>query len=136
MAPMIDIIFLLLIFFLVAAKWRPQEDFLAMQLPAAVVPGGRLGEPEPLSIRIFATQSGCDVQIGQSEAISVESGTVEANLAVVIAKIERCLRTEKRLSTDPVEIICEPQVKWDHLAKIYNALTGMGLTNVTFVMTQ
>jgi len=55
MAPMIDMVFLLLIFFLVAAKWRPQEDFLPFQLPLAHAQEQRIGKPEPLMIHISAT---------------------------------------------------------------------------------
>lgn len=50
MVPMIDMIFLLLIFFLVAAKFRPEEDFLPLQMPAAAGEQQRTGKPEPLVI--------------------------------------------------------------------------------------
>ena len=58
MAPMVDMVFLLLIFFLVAAKWRPEEDFLPFQLATAQAQDARLGRPEPLVIQIRATQTG------------------------------------------------------------------------------
>jgi biopolymer transport protein ExbD len=73
MAPMIDMIFLLLIFFLVAAKWRPQEDFLPLQLPAAQARPSALGKPEPLILHIFATKTGCKVQIGQLQTVGIEN---------------------------------------------------------------
>ena len=136
MAPMIDMIFLLLIFFLVAAKWRPQEDFLPFQLPAAQAQGHRLAKPEPLIIHIFATQSGCQVRIGRSHTVQIENKNIEANLVMLMEKMESCLLEQKRFATDPVEIICDPQVKWEHLAKIYNMFFGAGLTDITFQMTQ
>jgi biopolymer transport protein ExbD len=136
MAPMIDMIFLLLIFFLVAAKWRPQEDFLPFQLPVAQAQEQRIGKPEPLIIHISATQTGCQVQIGQSDAVQIENQTIEVNLAVLMEKMEKCLLAQKRFATDPIEIICEPEVKWEHLAKIYNMFFGAGLTDITFQMTE
>jgi len=35
-----------------------------------------------------------------------------------------------------VEIICQPKVKWEYLAKIYNTFYGAGLTDITFAMTE
>ena len=136
MAPMIDMVFLLLIFFLVAAKWRPQEDFLPFQLPLAQAQEQSIGKPEPLMIHIFATEAGCQVQIGQSDAVQIENQTIEVNLAVLMEKMKSSLLAQKRFATDPIEIICEPEVKWEHLAKIYNMFFGAGLTDITFQMTE
>ena len=136
MAPMIDMVFLLLIFFLVAAKWRPQEDFLPFQLPLAQAQEQSIGKPEPLMIHIFATESGCQVQIGQSGAVQIENQTIEVNLAVLMEKMKSSLLAQKRFATDPIEIICEPEVKWEHLAKIYNMFFGAGLTDITFQITE
>ena len=80
MAPMIDMVFLLLIFFLVAAKWRPKENFLPLQLPTAHAQDTTLGRPEPLIIHISAKQTGCQVQIGQLYTVQLEDNTIETNL--------------------------------------------------------
>ena len=48
----------------------------------------------------------------------------------------QCLLEQKRYATDPVEIICAAKVKWGDLAKINNVLYGMGLTDITFQMTE
>ena len=136
MAPMIDMVFLLLIFFLVAAKWRPQEDFLPFQLPVAQAQEQSIGKPEPLIIHIFATQAGCQIQIGQSGIMQIENQTIEANLAALMEKMRECLLAQKRFATDPIEIICAPEVKWEHLAKIYNTFFGAGLSDITFRMTE
>jgi biopolymer transport protein ExbD len=136
MAPMIDMIFLLLIFFLVAAKWRPEENFLPFQLSSAQAQGHRLGKPEPLIIRIWPTGTGCEVRIGQLSTVQIEDETAEANLSTLMEEIEKSLLAQKRYATDPVEIVCAPEVKWEHLAKIYNVFYGAGLTDITFRMTQ
>lgn len=136
MAPMIDVIFLLLIFFFVAAKWRPTEEFLPFQLSAAHGPGIRIGKPEPLIIQISATQTGCEVQIGQLRAVQIENESVEENLAALMEEMKSCLLAQKRFTTDPIEIFCTPDVKWDYLAKIYNLFYGAGLTDITFQMTE
>ncbi len=136
MAPMIDMIFLLLIFFLVAAKFRPQEDFLPFQLPAVHSQYHAVGKPEPLTMLISATNSGCLVQISRLHTVRIENENIETDLAVLMEKIEDCLLAQKRLAADPIEIICDADVKWQHLAKIYNLLYGAGLTDITFQTTE
>jgi biopolymer transport protein ExbD len=136
MAPMIDMIFLLLIFFLVAAKFRPQEDFLPFQLPTAHTQRQAIGKPEPLTIHISTTHSGCQVQISRLHTVQIENENIEADLVVLMEKIKECLLAQKRFADDPVEIVCDAEVKWQHLAKIYNLLYGAGLTDITFQMTE
>jgi len=136
MAPMIDMIFLLLIFFLVAAKWRPEENFLSFQLPAAQARNNSIGKPEPLVIYILATKTGCRVQIGRSDAVQIENQNIEANLVALMEDMKSTLLAQKRLAGDPIEIVCGESVKWEHLAKIYNVFFGAGLTDITFQMTE
>jgi len=136
MAPMIDLVFLLLIFFLVAAKYRPQEDFLAMQLPIAAAQARTIVRPEPLVIHIHTAQGGCRVQIAELQSVRIEDDTIEANLTSLLEKFTETLQAQKRTANDPVEIICAPQVKWGYLARIYNVLCGAGLTDITFTMTK
>lgn len=136
MAPMIDVVFLLLLFFLVAAKWRPAENFLPFQLPGGQSARQSVGKPEPLVIYIFATERGCQIQIGQLRSIQIEEENTEANLAALMEEMRLCLVTQKRVASDPIEIVCDPEVKWEHLAKIYNTFFGAGLTDITFAMTE
>lgn len=136
MAPMIDIIFLLLLFFLVAAKWRPQESFLPFHLPAADTQQREFGKPEPLVIRILTTQTGCNVQIGQSQIVQIANQTIEEDLAALTGKMRDCMLEQKRFVTDPVEIICQPSVKSRYWVKIYNVLAGLKLTDITISMTE
>ncbi len=136
MAPMIDIIFLLLIFFMICAKWRPEEQFLPLQLPTAGAAEIPLVRPEPLVIYITAQNYGCDVQIGQLTNIPIGQDRVEQDLAWLIEKLHDILTAQHRFASDPVEIICDPAVKWDYFAKIYNVLYGAGLSDITFCLTE
>jgi len=136
MAPMIDIIFLLLIFFLVAAKWRPEENFLPFQLPTATAAEQLVGRPEPLVVYIFATETGCSVQIARQHAVEIESASIDENLAALMEQMQSSLTSQKRYASDPVEIVCQGQVKWQYLAKIYNLFFGAGLTDITFELTE
>ena len=137
-APMIDMIFILLLFFIVAVRWKPQENFLPLQLPAANA--GTVAQtavkPEPLTIQITPTSAGCRVQIGASYAVNIPSQNPEQELASLMEQTKQCLLEQKRYASDPVEIICAGKVKWENLARIYNVLYGMGLTDITFQMTE
>ena len=136
MAPMIDMIFLLLIFFLVTAKWRPKENFLPLQLPTAGATEAHIGKAEPLIIYIFGADQGCLVQIGQLYSVKIKNEDIETALAGLMEKIKSTMAGQKRYVSDPIEIVCGPDVKWEHLAKIYNLFFGAGLTDITFRMTE
>lgn len=136
MAPMIDVIFLLLIFFLVAAKWRPEENFLPFKLPVAPAGVGRLGKPEPLVVQIFPMDAGCEVQIAGLHTVQIKNENLEAGLAALMEKLKDCMLSQKRYAGDPIEIVCEPMVKSDYWVKIYNLFFGAGLTDITFAMTR
>ena len=135
MTPMIDMIFLLLIFFFVASHWRPLENFLPLKIPSASA-SENFGRPEPLVIYIYAKENGCDVKIANSEKISIANESIEKDIAGLMNGIKTILTSQKRFANDPVEIICEPKVKWDYLAKIYSAFYGFGISDITFTMTE
>lgn len=136
MAPLIDVVFLLLLFFFVAAKWRPQEDFLPFRLPAAQAQSRPLAKPEPMLVNIAAQSAGCIVRIDAAEQLIIDDESLEADLTAMLETIRASMLTRKRLPADPVEIICEPDVKWQHLARVYNLLYGAGMTDITFWMTE
>ena len=136
MAPMIDMIFLLLLFFLVAARWRPEESFLPLRLPVARGERIEVGKVEPLMIRIHAVREGCEVEIGGCGRVRIEQADVEAELGMLLEQMRICMEAQKRFAGDPVEINCEGSVKWDAVAKIYNVFFGAGLSDITFRMTE
>ena len=134
MTPMIDVIFLLLTFFLLTANFRTPEDFLPIRLPdkqAPQIPS----IIEPLSIAIAATQIGFEVQIADFGAIAIENATLDRGLAAFANKLKSTIQSQKRRPHDPVEIDCGDEVTWDHLVKIYNILHAMGIDNITFNLT-
>lgn len=136
MAPMIDLVFLLLIFFLVAVKWRPREDFIPLRLASAQAQPIEIGKPEPLQIYISTNPDGCLVQIGRMQTAQISGQTIEQDLAELMEKIDVVLVSQKRNVSDPIEIICEPDVKSEYWIKICNVFYGMKLTDIIFPMTQ
>ena len=136
MAPMIDIIFLLLIFFIVAGNWRPQEDFLPFRLPQAGAGEPVAGRTESLVITISETQAGCQVGIGSFPVVRLDDRTFEADMVRLMKQLKQCMTRQKRFTDDPVELVFAAEVKWEHVTKIYNVLYGAGLTDITFRMTE
>ena len=109
---------------------------MPLRLPVTQAQDRRIGRPEPLIIHIFAAQTGCWVQIGQLHTVQIDNENIEEDLAVLMGKVRDCLLAQKRYANDPMEIVCGPGVKWEHLAKIYNMFYGAGLTDITFTMTE
>ncbi len=136
MAPLIDIVFLLLLFFFVAARWRPQEDFLPFKLPTTQAGAVSLAKPEPLLIKIAAAEAGCTVEVANRAQVTVSDKSLESDLAAMLDAMQAYMLATKRVPSDPVEISCEADVTWQHLARIYNCLYGAGMTDITFWMTE
>jgi len=135
MAPMIDVIFLLLIFFLVAGKWKPQQAQLPFELPAAGGATTQIGRAEPLVLRLTNQEGKCFVSFAGNEILLEENAPAQS-LALMLGKLQNTLQTQKRNTTDPVEILCGQEVEWDYFAKVYNVLYGAGITDITFTVTE
>ena len=54
LTPMIDVVFLLVIFFMVATKFREQERNIELELPTATAAGDSTPPPDPQVVAIFA----------------------------------------------------------------------------------
>jgi len=137
MTPMIDMIFLLLVFFLVTAKFRPQEDLLPMQLPApdtAVAAADIL--VDPLIISLSTKIDHLRIDIDNSKTFKIPDGDPDAALATFASEILSLYSAQNRVATDPVELDCDENLSWKHLVKVYNVLFGMGMTDITFPLTE
>lgn len=135
MTPMIDVIFLLLTFFVLTAKFRTPEQFLPIQLPTAEASVARFGPIEPLVISISGEEGNCVVQIGQLAALRIEGARYAEGLADFANKLTEVLSLQKRTAGDPIELRCDDYVRWDDLVKFYNVLQAAGISNITFQMT-
>ncbi|MFH1614033.1 MAG: biopolymer transporter ExbD [Planctomycetota bacterium] len=135
MTAMIDMIFLLLIFFLLTANFRLDEGFLPVELGEVQAAGQRFGRIEPLVISLSAVQDGCAVSIGTGSGVLIRHGAEQVELSSLAEALRGVMADQKRSPKDPVEIICDPQIRWDSLTKVYDLLFGMGISDITFHMT-
>jgi len=135
MTPMIDVIFLLLTFFLLTANFRNPEDFLPIRLPDKKAPQTP-SIIEPLSIALTGTQKGVKVQIAETKTVNIENTDLDQGLADFATTLKSTILSQQRRADDPVEIYCTDQVTWDHLVKIYSIINAMGIENITFNLNQ
>jgi len=129
MAPMIDVVFLLLIFFLLTANFRSKEGFLPAELPKQVTRAAQM-EQVPLELWLESQTDGrCEVQIGLDERfiISDFDETFTERLKKVLAAQGRSVR-------DPVKFMPSGATTWDHVVKAYDALWELELEQIVFVL--
>lgn len=132
MVPMIDVVFLLLVFFLVTANFRSREGFLPAELPRQLVHAQQT-ELEPLEIRL-ASQDGrqCLIEIGTQEPFLVANDS--EGFALFTQRLADILAVQGRRNDDPVKLIPTPETKWEHLVKAYDAIYQQNITNVIFTI--
>ena len=137
MTPMIDVIFLLLTFFILTARFRTPEEFLPIMLPTAT-DKTESGVIEPLTVRLISMENGFVAEIGTTESatdITVNDSMLEQDLVEFTRILAKVLGEQKRTASDPIELRCDETLKWDYLVKVYNILYAMGVSDITFSMT-
>lgn len=127
MTSMVDIIFLLLIFFLLTANFRPLEDYLPINTPAKSQKSN-FGKVEPLIISVKENQDRLIVSIDQKN-LEIKQGSRISELKIFINSI---LKNQERTNNDPVEIACSKNLSWQNLVNIYNCLFDIGITDISF----
>ena len=137
MTPMIDVIFLLLAFFVLTAKFRMPEQFLPVMLPTVSAQELKAGLTEPLEIYMSVADDevGCLVRFGSGnmfKSVTIEEKALDDGLVIFSNELISILNSQKRMESDPIEIQCANEVKWDYFVKISNVLYGMGANNITF----
>ncbi len=137
MTPMIDVIFLLLTFFVITARFRRPESFIPITLPPAdSVQSVRGRIVEPLILEITGRADGCSARVGAEEEIVLSEEAPETGLAAMAACLDRVCRLQGRTCEDPIELVCQDEVSWDFVVKVYDVLSAMGAANISFVMTE
>ncbi len=117
LAPMIDIVFLLLIFFILSGV-RAQEAELPMDLPGASASVERRHEPEEVVVNV------------------ARDGTLVVDNAVVtVDDLQKKLNILHRSVTRPVSVVvrAHPRAEHQSVLNVLNACAAAGITKVSFV---
>ena len=136
MVPMIDVVFLLLVFFLMTASFRSREGFLPAQLPRQALTVAAI-ELEPLLIRLHSLPDGsCQVQIADEPALTIARANPEVGFELLTEQLRAVLDSQGRTLADPVKLCPAAQTKWDHVVKAYDAIWQLDIQNIIFAMAE
>ena len=120
MTPMIDVVFLLIIFFLVSSHLAKQETRIQLSLPVA-----KSGETEPEQISRRVTLSiTANGQLTLAGRI-VSIASLESHLATAIAELGADMEVRLR---------CSRQLEYGNVEPIMLACTKLGIWNVTYAV--
>ena len=128
MTPMIDVIFLLLTFFVLTAKFQEPEQLLPVIVGKANTQV-TISQDTPLKIYIEFDSSGCRLRVEDRPAIRVLEEDPKESLLVLTRKVRQALEDSGPI---PVELYCDDAVSWDIVVKVYDVLYALGLQNITF----
>ena len=135
LTPMIDVVFQLLIYFLLATNFALGEQVFRMDLPER---GGStmMNDPfdipeEPLRIRVLSTAP-------KREMLSVTLPPQYPRPGD-LAELERFLAKNRSgdtiglfLADHPIQIVPAPETRWEHVVDVFNAVIRAGYRSVHF----
>ncbi len=135
MAPMIDVIFLLLTFFVLTVRFRPSEAQVPLQLPRGDS-SERFSIIEPLILEMTAGQEGVLIKIGTDKEILLPPEASPKEWTAAADAVEEICRRQQRRTDDPIELLCGEEVSWEAVVKMYDLLRVLGLNQIAFVVTE
>jgi len=127
LVPMIDIVFNLLVFFLVATRFTSAEGVLAGRLGDVKTSQVVLSVPTvPIRIRLVPQDgTGCSIMI---EERSVRPADFD-QLAEVLRQIQAEPGYDDKT---PVVLLADAELVWDHVVNAYNAAVRSKYKNIVF----
>ncbi len=135
MTAMIDVTFLLLLFFVMTAKFRQDEGPLPGSLPRfgpVVVSQNAAPLPEAITIKI--TPTGGDARSGAVYECSPVSHLPIASPQELFEVIEQYKRQFKTAAEKiPLKIRAREDVRWEFVVEVWNVAQRARLKNVEFV---
>jgi biopolymer transport protein ExbD len=132
--PMIDVVFQLLIYFLLTAGFMGNERHLRAEMPPERVDAAQHREltleSEPLVIRVRRDGDSARIELGAGLAAPRDSGDLRRILADAMVSPER---PRGFFAADhPIRIAAEPDVPWQDVVEVFNAVVAAGYRSVAF----
>jgi biopolymer transport protein ExbD len=127
---LIDVCFLLLIYFLVTTTIQPREQDLKMSLPAAAPSD----TPPALAPMFIMVDKSGDIYINSGPAQElVESDSNSRNLPELSTRLDGYVATAKAGAQEPiVQILADGEAEQQRIVDVLNCLAGVEITKVTF----
>jgi biopolymer transport protein ExbD len=150
MTPMIDVVFLLLIFFLLTIKFKILEGKLSAYLPKDVGVNSSEAEPkEKVEITIHVKKQGSKVYASEPDEGTPWGGEIDRRFEFVGRDLEyqigpRKTKDLKQITTwmteffkkdpeSPVTIDCRPGTVYGDMVPVLDAAVEANFTSITFV---
>ncbi len=129
---MIDVVFLLLIYFMVATEFKTAEESFPMDLPMRTEGQALLLDNEPLVILVESAGDGVHELRIQMKGPWEEVATVTALTSFLRAnKMDGFHVSGLFTETHPVLIQPAEETRWEHALATYNAVALADYTNIT-----
>lgn len=127
---LIDVCFLLLIYFLVTTTIQPREQDLKMSLPAAA-PSDTPPVLAPMFIKVEKSGQ-IFINTGPAQEL-VEEGTDNRKLAELTMRLKGYVATARASAQEPlVQIWADGEAKQQRIVDVLNCLSGAEISKVTF----
>jgi biopolymer transport protein ExbD len=132
MTAMIDVIFLLLTFFVLTARFPKPEANLPVVMPKSSTETAAVSDTGPMKIYLKAMPSGCQVMFGETNPIELVQDNIEVGLAAVTNDFLEAAKSFN-ITENGLELHCEDAVEWDYVVKVYDVLYRSGARKIAFV---
>lgn len=134
MAAMIDVIFLLLMFFLLAGHFQQPEYILPLTFSSgSSAPAA--SSVVAVTVQLKATAKGCCVQVDDHVVAEIEhvapAEGLKALAGWLVGQMPAGGPSSEALA---VRLICQPAVSWQLVSAVYDTLYGLGLSHITFLL--
>jgi len=120
-APMIDVVFVIMLFFMVLAGNRKVETQMPMTLPSEETPID--SDVTPMEEQVFVDADG--------EILHNDSPTSRPELKLNFTRIAQQAKSEGGTPV-VVTVAADPETQWEKVSDVLNAMTAAKITNVTF----
>jgi biopolymer transport protein ExbD len=125
-APLIDCVFLLLIYFMVSSSLKRSEADLGMSLPSDLKPPTEMKMPDEQIIEVLSDGT-----------ISLNDSEYRDPTKADLAELEKTLLRYRESSTLAgvtalITVAAEDDARHERVIDVLNACAGAGVTNVTF----
>ncbi len=129
LAPMVDVVFLLLIFFIATTTFKRAEGILPAQFPRQGSAASEVALPiTPIVVRVVQTGPG-----PTDYSINVENFVDQPTTFIELSAFLKQVRENPGFDDEtPVVIRTAPDVAWDHVVGCWNAAVRAACKHVSF----
>ena len=128
---LIDVCFLLLIYFLVTSTITPREQDLGMALPANAPPSSEQPKIEPMFIRV--DEAGAIYTGTGASQQALDTDMSVRDLPLLLSQLQLYAAAARSAGNNPlVQVYVDPGTTQQRVIDLLNALAAVGISSVTF----